>query len=234
MRASVHRFTRDAARYDTWYQTPWGSYAEQEQWRLVLEMARPQPGESVLDVGCGTGRMLLRMLQRGLDARGVEPAPEMRAFSQLRLEKAGHRPGRVIAATAEALPFDDASFDLVCAITVLEFVDDVAQALQEMRRVCNGRFFIGALNARSAYAARIARGEAGETLSRARLLTPSDLVKLANEQLQPRRIRLETALVGGLTQHPLELAVQRTLDLRLRSVRYAAGGFIALLAEVQH
>ena len=44
---------------------------------------------------------------------------------------------------------------------------------------------------------------------------------------------LRTALIGGYTDDPLELAVQRELDLRLRSARCARGGVIALAAEVR-
>jgi hypothetical protein len=42
-----------------------------------------------------------------------------------------------------------------------------------------------------------------------------------------------TALIGGRTDDPLELAVQRRVDLRLRDARCRLGGVIALVAEVQ-
>lgn len=227
------KFTRDALKYDTWYQTPWGCHAEAEELRLLLEMARPLAGERALDVGCGTGRMLARMLALGLDAHGAEPAPEMREVAQVRLEQLGHAPGRVVEGVAEALPFDADAFDLVTAITVLEFVDDLPRVLREMARVCRGRVFIGALNARSIYGASILRGEAGETLSRAHLHTPEELAALVSEHVRPRRIDVRTALIGGMTDDPLELVVQRELDVRLRSARWGLGGFIGLVAEVQ-
>ncbi len=226
-------FTGDVERYDGWYHTPWGSHAEAEELRLLLEMARPRRGERALDVGCGTGRMLERMLALGLEARGVEPAPDMREAAQWRLERLGHDPRRVVDATAERLPFDAGEFDLVAAVTVLEFVDDGAAALREMARVCRGRLFICAINARSIYGARILRGEAGETLSRAKLQSPEGLVALVREHVRPRRIDVRTALIGGYTDDPLELAMQRWLDLRLQSARCARGGVIALVAEVR-
>lgn len=226
-------FTRDVAKYDAWYHTPWGSHAEAEELRLLLQMARPQPGERALDVGCGTGRMLARMLALGLDAHGAEPAQDMREMVRRRLERAGRDPDRVVDASAEALPFEANAFDLVTAITVLEFVDDVPGALREMARVCRGRVFLIALNARSIYGARILRGEAGETLSCANLHTPEELSALVREQIAPRRMDLRTALVGGHTDDPLELAVQREIDLRLQSARFARGGVIALVAEVR-
>ncbi|MGI5817657.1 MAG: class I SAM-dependent methyltransferase [Armatimonadota bacterium] len=233
MSESGRDFTRDAARYDAWYQTPWGSHAEAEELRLLLEMARPRADERALDVGCGTGRMLARMLALGLDARGAEPAHDMRALARWRLKRLGRHPGRVVCAEAEALPFADGAFDLVSAITVLEFVDDPAAAIREMARVCRGRIFIGALNARSIYGARVLRGEAGETLSRARLRTPERLATLVTEHAGPHGLEVRTTVIGGQTGDALELAVQRRLDLRLRSARCGLGGFIGLVAEVQ-
>jgi SAM-dependent methyltransferase len=226
-------FTRDAAEYDAWYKTPWGCHAETEELRLLMEMARPRAAERALEIGCGTGRMLSRMLALGLDARGVEPAPEMREVARWRIEQLGQSRERVVDAGAEALPFDAGAFDLGVAITVLEFVDDLPRVLREMARVCRGRLFIGALNARSIYGAAILRGEAGQTLSRANLRTPEELAALVREHVQPRRIDVRTALVGGRTDDPLELAVQREIDLRLRSARCSLGGFIGLVAEVQ-
>ncbi|MBD3291897.1 MAG: methyltransferase domain-containing protein [Armatimonadia bacterium] len=226
-------FTRDVAEYDAWYHSPWGSHAEAEELRLFLEMARPRSGERALDVGCGTGRMIARLLALGLDAHGAEPAREMRRAARGRLERAGRDPGRVVDAGAEALPFEANAFDLVTAITVLEFVDDVPAALREMARVCRGRLFICALNARSAYGARILRGEAGETLSRANLHSPEELAALVGGLIAPRQMDARTALVGGFTEDPLELAVQRQLDLRLQSARFARGGVIALVVEVR-
>lgn len=233
MSDSGRDFSRDVAKYDAWYHTPWGCHAETEELRLLLEMARPRPGERALDVGCGTGRTLARMLTLGLDAEGAEPAPDMRGAAQWRLARLGHDPCRVTDATAERLPFEAGAFDLVTAITVLEFVQDVPGALREMARVCGGRLFVCAINARSVYGARILRGEVGETLSRAGLHTPEELAGIVRQQVRPRRMELRTALVGGYTDDPLELAMQRQLDLRLRSARFARGGVIALVAEVQ-
>ncbi len=232
MTGDSFRTTSDVARYEAWYRTPWGRYAEAEELRLLIEMARPRRGVTALEVGCGTARMLLRMLGKEVDARGIEPAPGMREFAHARLDCAGYRCDRLIAATAEGLPFNDRTFDLVYAITVLEFVKDVERALDEMARVCRDRLFIGALNARSIYGTRILRGEAGETLSQAQLQTPSDLTCLVRKRVRPRRMDVRTTLIGGFTEDLLELAAQRELDLRLRTKRCALGGFIGLVAEL--
>jgi SAM-dependent methyltransferase len=51
------------------------------------------------------------------------------------LTKLAHRGASVVGALITALPFADASFDLVCALDIVEHVDDDAAALQELSRV---------------------------------------------------------------------------------------------------
>jgi SAM-dependent methyltransferase len=59
------------------------------------EWARQAQGP-VLDVGCGTGRVLLRLLAAGIDADGLDNSEAMLARARARAEAAGHRPGLVL------------------------------------------------------------------------------------------------------------------------------------------
>ncbi|MEA3403183.1 MAG: class I SAM-dependent methyltransferase [Armatimonadota bacterium] len=229
--SSREQFTSDVASYDAWYRTPWGAYAEEREHQLLMAMARPRAGERAADVGCGTGRLVARLLEHGVNALGVEPDAEMRTVTVRRLAQLGHRE-RTVAASAEELPFAGGSFDLVTAITVLEFVDDPGAAVREMARVCRDRLLIGALNRRSAYGASIARGEMGDTLSRAHLFTVDELMGLVRSHARPRRARWRTTLIGSNTGDPVELAVQRRLDDLLWRRHCPAGAFIGVLAEV--
>jgi SAM-dependent methyltransferase len=82
----------------------------------------------ILDVGCGTGANLLLLSQYG-DAEGVDISDDALAFCHERgLEK-------VKSGSAEQLPYDDESFDLVTALDVVEHLDDDLAGLKEMRRV---------------------------------------------------------------------------------------------------
>lgn len=89
---------------------------------------------SVLDVGCGEGIVTERLARRlapaevlGVDADEARLREEWRARSIPNLSFA--------TGSAYALPFDDGSFDLVCAIEVLEHLERPTDALSEMRRV---------------------------------------------------------------------------------------------------
>src|SRR5512132_814535 len=82
----------------------------------------------ILDVGCGTGANL-EMLSEFGEAEGVDVSPEALSFCQARgLEK-------VKLGAAEALPYDDNSFDLATGLDVVEHLDDDLAGLKEMRRV---------------------------------------------------------------------------------------------------
>ena len=82
----------------------------------------------ILDVGCGTGANLQMLADFGT-AEGVDVSAEALDFCRARgLDK-------VKQGAAEALPYADASFDLVTGLDVVEHLDDDVAGLREMRRV---------------------------------------------------------------------------------------------------
>ncbi|NOX56290.1 MAG: class I SAM-dependent methyltransferase [Planctomycetes bacterium] len=105
----------------------------------VLARAHP-PGSRVLDVGCGTGRGLLYLMRCGFrTVTGIDCTPAM--LEQAREKLARQCPdGRVklIEGDAFALPWSDASFDLVTSFNFLHMfrLDRQIALLEEMARVC--------------------------------------------------------------------------------------------------
>lgn len=92
----------------------------------VERTVAPTPGARVLEVGCGQGHLLKALVERGIDVLGVDANPHATEASGT---------DRVRHATADALPFPDASFDAVISFHVIEHVPDVDEALAEMTRV---------------------------------------------------------------------------------------------------
>lgn len=109
----------------------------QELKALAWQRAGVGPGRHILDVGCGFGLETLRLARivesPGLVA-GVDRSAEFIAEARRRAATA-HLDIDFRVADAAALPFVDSVFDVVRAERLLIYLDDVAAALGEMRRV---------------------------------------------------------------------------------------------------
>lgn len=115
---------------------------------LTLDQALLKSGESILDVGCGTGGVTIpakiRVGENG-SAAGIDPAPEMIAVARRKAERAGieidFRVGVI-----ESLPFPDGAFDAVTSSLMMHHLPEHVQVkgLSEIRRVLKpgGRLLI--------------------------------------------------------------------------------------------
>jgi ubiquinone/menaquinone biosynthesis C-methylase UbiE len=133
-RNDVDRFGRWASTYDRSYLQ---RLVFEPVQRAMLEAAGrelPRPGR-VLDVGCGTGRLLRRAAASFPDADlvGVDPAADM--VRQAEAARPADVGARFVQAAAEALPFGDASFDLVVSSMSFHHWADQRAGLREARRV---------------------------------------------------------------------------------------------------
>lgn len=105
----------------------------------VLELARLTPGESVLDIGCGTGTLAIRARARvgpTGSVSGIDASPEMIARATVKAEKAGVN-ADFTRAVVEALPFVNARFDAVLSTLMLHHLPPPVrqQCAREIRRV---------------------------------------------------------------------------------------------------
>jgi ubiquinone/menaquinone biosynthesis C-methylase UbiE len=105
----------------------------------VVEWLAPQPGERILDLGCGDGKLTAQLAASGAVLTGVDASAEMVAAARARGIDA-------IEASAERLPCPNASFaagfDAVFSNAALHWVRDQDAMLAEVHRVLKrgGRF----------------------------------------------------------------------------------------------
>jgi SAM-dependent methyltransferase len=116
------------ARLERVAQAPADHYWHGARRRLLLELLVRErvadPEAPLLDVGCGDGSLVRELLAAKLDAFGLDPWAERLGLDQERFR----------CSTVSRIPWPDAAFGTVCALDVLEHVDDRA-ALQELCRV---------------------------------------------------------------------------------------------------
>lgn len=79
---------------------------------VVTRAAGVQPGDAVLDVACGTGNAAIQAAQAGGRVTGVDLTPDLFDAARRRAEAAGVEI-ELVEGDAEALPFEDSSFDVV-------------------------------------------------------------------------------------------------------------------------
>lgn len=117
--------------YNRLYGEWMGQHVNDDQAHQMLDYLQTVPGETLLDIGCGTGHTVRAALDRGLDAVGVD-------ISTVALEQAIGQYGlgrRVYLATAEQLPWPDHTFDNISILGSLEHFLDPACAVREVARL---------------------------------------------------------------------------------------------------
>lgn len=132
----------DAIAYEKWLNNQQEYFGTGPETRLMLNMLKPFRGETVLDIGCGTGASILPFLELGLDVTGIDPSPYM---LDIAYKNIGNR-ADLHRGVAEDLPFEDNSFNYASLFTTLEFVEDPRKAIEEACRVAKDKVFIGVLN----------------------------------------------------------------------------------------
>ena len=110
-------------------------YMEQDA-RVFYERLDVPAGCELLDVGCGSGQLALLAVRNGVKVTGVDIAPNLVQRAQARAKAEGLN-ARFMEGDAEALPFDEASFDVVTSLVGAMFAPRPELVASELLRVCN-------------------------------------------------------------------------------------------------
>lgn len=208
--------------YDAWYATPRGAWIGVVEYSLLEELLSPCPGETLLDVGCGTGHFTRRFA--GADGIGWVAGADR---DEEAVRFAAARGGAAwLVADGQRLPFADRSVDMVIGVTALCFMANERRALAEMLRVARRRVALGLLNRRSLLWRDKGRG-GGRGAYRGAYWHTLREVNALFAGLPARNPVLRSAIVlpgGGTAARAVEPLLARLLP--------CCGAFIAAAADV--
>jgi SAM-dependent methyltransferase len=212
------------------------------QWMLRRLLA-PGPGDTIVDLGCGSGRSLVWNHPSGASIVGIDVAPY---FAREAVER-----GDLVLGDLRRLPFADAAFDKGYALDVFEHLsrDALAEVLAEIARVVRpgGRVFVyshvrknswlaGGLKAVNRLARRLERigwiDLRQERLRKSDHLNPladiPDLEAMVGRAgFRIARIRYYTPLIGAVVENLLMRLAERALGRRAGRREGAAAGAVA-------
>jgi SAM-dependent methyltransferase len=121
---------------ELWGRDPqtWADYQEPQMrpmYDAALDALEPLAGKALLDAGCGAGLVVRLAADRGAAVSGLDASAPLLKVARGRTPAADLRTGEI-----QALPYSDASFDIVTAFNSIQYATDPAAAVRQLARVC--------------------------------------------------------------------------------------------------
>lgn len=116
--------------------------------KYILTMLDDQTSGRAIDLGCGSGAMLVDLFKRGYEVLGADISSQMIASAKAFFGKSTRQRCPLFVADIEHLPFADNSFDLIVCAGLIEYLEEDEDALREIARVlsADGEAFISVTN----------------------------------------------------------------------------------------
>lgn len=108
------------------------SFGQWERWQN--KVFEDLEGKKILEIGVGPGKLLARMAKKGYIVTGIEYKKGMADEARKRVKTAGYDVDILLQPLSD-LPFKDEEFDCIVMTFVLAEIEDLDQAIREMRRV---------------------------------------------------------------------------------------------------
>lgn len=224
-------FDNVAQEYDSWYKTAIGELVHELELEIILELLNPNPGQKVLDFGCGTGHYSIELARKGLEVTGLDLSEEMLSYARYKSSQMGIDINWVVG-DAQNLDFADNSFDAAVSVTALEFFPDPSRALREAYRVLKpgGRMVVGIIAGNSPWSEkylRNAKEDADSVFNHATFYTAEELLALFPE--------IKGTAREGLYFPPEKEGFDRNkaleIEIRARETNSKGAGFAAAVWE---
>jgi len=116
-----------------WNYRPLLGKLQRTRFQLIKALLQNESGSDLLEVGYGSGVFFPELLKICASIAGIDPHEKQNEVL-VELEKAGIT-ADLRSGSVSDMPFDDNSFDVVVAVSALEYVDDINDACMEIIRV---------------------------------------------------------------------------------------------------
>ncbi len=197
------------------------------EYSLLAQLVNPRIGETLLDIGCGTGHFSRRFRNAGLSVIGVDPDQPSLVFARKTFPEVGY-----IGGNALALPFSDRAFDHTIAVTSFCFIQQPEAALGELLRVSKKSVVLGLLNRSSLLHSR---ANSSKSYRKARWDTQEDVrawLAIAQKKC-PILTSWQIRCARSAIFLPAPLFLGRLAEKIIPS-RLPLGGFLAVKLECKH
>jgi ubiquinone/menaquinone biosynthesis C-methylase UbiE len=142
-------YSEDSISYDQRWHKKGGRYTYETQLDIFKKLLGNAQGKKILEIGCGTGRFSALLASSGNDVTLLD----LSYFMLLEAQKKIAVPWRGVNSSIYHLPFSLSSFDVIVSINVLNHLEDLETAIQEISRLLKpgGKLIINFSNLFSYY-----------------------------------------------------------------------------------
>ncbi len=169
--------------YDEWYSTKIGNFVDELETGVLFELLKPKKDMKVLDLGCGTGNMSFKLLEKGCQVTGIDISKKM--LEQARAKNTENKIS-FLEMNGTNMDFEDNHFDAAVSMTAFEFIRNPREVYEELKRVVKpgGTIVLGTIQKGGSwekmYSSHICKGTAYEL---ADFKTKEDLVYLDKDNV---------------------------------------------------
>jgi ubiquinone/menaquinone biosynthesis C-methylase UbiE len=130
----LEEYEKTALSYDTERSASFeGSIIDDMQRKLIYKIISQNGSKKILDAGCGTGRILMHLTEKGLECHGIDPSKNM--LKQFKQKLTTNRSVTLKMGDIEKIPYGSDTFDCTFTVHVLMHMPDYKNAFKEMYRV---------------------------------------------------------------------------------------------------
>ncbi len=102
---------------------------------LLIDLIKPLKIKKALDVGCGSGQYMKKLINLGIYTAGIDYSKKMIELAKVNLREENHKKFILKTADANHLPFRASTFDFALAVGLLEYLSNPSKAVSEITRI---------------------------------------------------------------------------------------------------